>query len=183
MRKIRLKFNSLTEIVGSDKVGLLILTDEEEKRQLTIPCDRHVMEEFTLRFQRVPVGHLLLPEVLWQVIATQTDHDFELIITDLIEGQYRVQLYNTRTLEPIAVRAVDAVLLSYISKIPLFIEEQLMEKQSVPFQTGATGVSLPVNVVSDEMLRKALDKAVTDENYELASHLRDELRKRNLTGQ
>ena len=39
---------------------------------------------------------------------------------------------------------------------------------------------LPVNSISNEMLRSALDKAVKDEDYELASHLRDEMRRRKI---
>lgn len=39
MNKVRLIFKSVTEIVGSDNVGLLILVDEQQQRQLTIPCD------------------------------------------------------------------------------------------------------------------------------------------------
>ncbi|MBQ4295555.1 MAG: UvrB/UvrC motif-containing protein, partial [Prevotella sp.] len=51
-------------------------------------------------------------------------------------------------------------------------------RQSVPFTEGAVGVSVPVNVISNEMLKKALDKAVDEEDYEQASQLRDELLRR-----
>jgi protein-arginine kinase activator protein McsA len=39
-------------------------------------------------------------------------------------------------------------------------------------------MSLPINVISDEMLKSALDKAIKDEDYEMASHLRDEMKRR-----
>jgi bifunctional DNase/RNase len=120
----------------------------------------------------------MLPEVLWHVISTQTDLHFEIIINDLIDGQYRALLYNTETLEPVSMRASDAALLSYISHIPLFVERGLMEKQSVDFYEKAKGLSIPVNTISDEMLQSALDKAIKDENYEMASHLRDEINRR-----
>ena len=47
------------------------------------------------------------------------------------------------------------------------------------YNENSRGVSLPVNTISDEMLQSALDKAIADENYELASHLRDEKKRRN----
>ena len=53
-----------------------------------------------------------------------------------------------------------------------------MDKQSVKYVREASGVSIPVNTISDDMLQKALDKAIADENYELASHLRDEMKRR-----
>ena len=55
-----------------------------------------------------------------------------------------------------------------------------MKKQSVRYVQDARGMSIPVNTLTDEMLRRALDKAVEDEHYELASQLRDEMKRRNL---
>ena len=39
-------------------------------------------------------------------------------------------------------------------------------------------MSVPVNVISNEMLQKALEKAVGEEDYEKASQIRDELLRR-----
>ena len=39
-------------------------------------------------------------------------------------------------------------------------------------------MKIPVNALTDEMLSSALAKAVEDENYELATHLRDEINRR-----
>ena len=119
MRKLKLHFHSVSEIVGTKEVGLLILLDEEEKRQLTIACDRQMMYQFELRLQHLPIAERLLPEVMWQVISTPSELRFEIIINDLIDGQYRAVLCNIDSLEPVAMRASDAVLLSYIGKSPL----------------------------------------------------------------
>jgi protein-arginine kinase activator protein McsA len=48
----------------------------------------------------------------------------------------------------------------------------------VRFSGLSHAVSLPVNTLSLEMLDQALKKAVEDENYELASQLRDERKRR-----
>ena len=180
MNKVRLIFKSVTEIVGSDDVGLLILVDEQQQRQLTIPCDRNMLYQFSLRVQKVPITNRMLPEVLWQVIRSQTMLRFEILINDLIEGQYRAVLYNVETLEPILIRISDAMLLAYVSDIPIYIDEKLMKKQSVKHVHNAQGMSIPVNTLTDEMLKKALNKAIEEEHYELASLLRDEMTRRNL---
>lgn len=180
MNKVRLIFKSVTEIVGSDDVGLLILVDEQQQCQLTIPCDRNMLYQFSLRVQKVPITNRMLPEVLWQVIRSQTTLHFEILINDLIEGQYRAVLYNVETLEPILIRISDAMLLAYVSDIPIYIDEKLMKKQSVKYVHNAQGMSIPVNTLTDEMLKKALNKAIEDEHYELASLLRDEMKRRNL---
>ena len=40
MAKERLFFKGVSEIVGTDDLGLLILTDESKERQITIVCDK-----------------------------------------------------------------------------------------------------------------------------------------------
>ena len=59
------------------------------------------------------------------------------------------------------------------------MEERLYMRQSVPFEEDPHKLTVPVNAISTDMLKKALDKAIDEENYELASHLRDELLSRN----
>ena len=160
MDRVRLKFKSVSEILGTDEIGLLILTDEDELRQIAMPCDRSMIYQFSLRLNRAPVVGRLLPEVLWHVISMQSDHAYEILITDIIEGQYRALLVDVETQEPVSLRMSDAILLSYIGKLPIFIDRQLMEKQSVPYDREARGVAIPVNTISTEMLQDALDKAV-----------------------
>ena len=58
------------------------------------------------------------------------------------------------------------------------MEEKLFIRQSVPFEAGKSRMALPVNVLSTALLEDALPKAIKNENYELASNLRDELNKR-----
>lgn len=180
MEWVRLKFKNVSEILGTEEIGLLILTDEQDSRQLTIPCDKTMLLQIGLRLNRVPVTNRLLPEVLWHFISMCGLTQFEVRITDIIDGEYRAQLVDLNTFDTSAIRISDAVLLSHIARIPILIEKTLMEKQSVPFNSEARGVAIPLNTVSTEMLESALQKAVEEEKYEIASHLRDELRKRKM---
>ena len=100
------------------------------------------------------------------------------MFTNIIDGQYRVTLFNKTTSEHIAIRATDAILLSFISKIPIYIEARLMALQRTPFRENARGVAMPLNSLTRDMLDKALAKAVKDEDYETASFLRDEINRR-----
>ena len=78
------------------------------------------------------------------------------------------------------MRAADAVLFSLAADAPIYIEPELMQRQSVRFAEGTRGISIPVNSLSTDMLEQALQKAIAEENYELASQLRDEKRKRGI---
>ena len=120
----------------------------------------------------------MLPEILWQTIKTIGNFHFEIIVKNIVDGQYKVFLKNVDTQDEICMRASDAVLLSYISDVPIYIDAQLMSQQSVLYNKEAKGLSLPVNSLTDEMIMSALDKAIHNENYELASSLRDEIKRR-----
>lgn len=179
MAKERLIFKGVSEIVGTEDLGLLILTDEAKVRQITIVCDKAMAVQLELRIKNIPITKIMLPEVLCKLLKKQDTHDYELVMDNIVDGQYRTVLYDKETMEPMIIRASDAVLLSLVGDIPLYIESGLMLRQSVPYNENSRGVSLPVNTISDEMLQAALDKAIADENYELASHLRDEKKRRN----
>ncbi len=178
MMKERLIFKGVSEIVGTEDLGLLILTDEAKERQITIVCDKAMAVQLELRIKKIPITRIMLPEVLCRMLKNNGGLDYELLIDNIIDGQYRTILYDKETMDPLLIRASDAVLLSIVANIPLYIEAGLMRRQSVMYNENAKGVSLPVNTISDEMLQAALDKAIADENYELASHLRDEKKRR-----
>lgn len=179
MARIKLFLQQATEVVGEEKEGLLILTDSFQERQLAVPCNSRMYDEFRLRMNN-PKHQAELSDVLFKVIKWQTELSLELVIVSVDNGHYSAVLSNTDSLEQVPIDGAEAVLLNYISKdkIPLFIDEKLFFKQSSVYDMKAKGVSLPVNTLSNSMLRKALERAIAAENYELASQLRDELNKR-----
>ncbi len=178
--KTRLFFRGVSEILGTEDLGLLILSDEYKNRQISIVCDKAMALQIELRLKKVPITEIMLPEVLCKILKMQ-DLQLELVIDELIDGQYRTILYNAESIVPLLIRASDAVLLSIIADIPIFMDTNLYRRQSVRYSISTKGVSLPVNTISDEMLQTALDKAIEEENYELASHLRDEMKRRDKT--
>ena len=64
------------------------------------------------------------------------------------------------------------------NEIPIFMDEALFRRQSSVYQPNAKGLQLPLNIISEPMLHDLLDNAVKTERYEIASELRDELKKR-----
>ena len=183
MSRIRLYFQLATEVVGVDHEGLLILADSFQERQIVIPCNESVLDEFKERLNSHQ-QQSRVSDVLFRVIKWQTDLSLELVIMNVVNGNYSVILNNTDSLEQVPINGAQAVLLNFISKdkIPVYIDEGLFLKQSSPFDLRASGVPLPINTLPSSMLRQALTKAINSENYELASQLRDELSRRRRTG-
>ncbi len=179
MSKIQLHFKSITQIVGSDRLGLIILVDDEKQRQISIVCDKDIQSQFVMRMNDAPIASRLCPEALLSIIGVETVNCLEIYIAGIAHGQYITVITNNRTFTEIPIRASDAILIAYIAHLPIYIDKDLMVAQSVPFKMGSCGLSVPINAINDEMLKSAMAKAVDEENYELASRLRDEINRRN----
>lgn len=181
---VKLKFKGLSQILGSDNLVLAVLVDEAEKRQLVIPCDRHQAYQLRLRMDpnMIQERRKLLPEVLAELMPLSFAADYSLEIYALHEGKYLSCLRNTETGEKVDIRCTDGILLSLVTGIQIFVDFKLMTLQSAEYNSNFTQMAVPVNVVTDKMLEESLRIAIENENYEMASSLRDELKKRHPEG-
>lgn len=176
MQRILLRFENMQQIMGSEDLSVILLTDEARQRALSVVCDAEMTKQILIRLQgNRKVNKTMLPEALLQLLPSV----YEMMIVGIYDGQYQVMLMDVKNGEQVRIRTSDAVLLSIISHIPLYIEERLMQRQSVPFDESATGVAIPINSMDTPRLKAALHNAIEEENYELASHLRDEIKRRS----
>ena len=175
MHRIRLRFESIQQVAGSQELAVILLTDEERKQVLSVVCDDAMTRQILLRQQSPQQCSTMLPESL---VAMLGDETLEMMVYGLHDGQYQVVLANGSFQRHHRIRMSDAVLLSLIAGFPLYIEEKLMRVQSTPFDEQATGIAIPINTMDIARLNIALQKAIDEENYELASKLRDELKRR-----
>lgn len=178
MNKTEIIFKNISEIIGTKDKGLLVLVDRAEEYLLSITCERYDMQLFDLYFTKGKMSERMLPAVLWNIISSDQSNAFELLILDVVDGQYMTVLNNVETLDQYAIRATDGVLLAYMARLPINIDTNLWERQRVPYNPNGNGVALPVNVISTPMLKEALERAIRDEDYKLASNLSEELKRR-----
>ncbi|GAB6981704.1 bifunctional nuclease family protein [Prevotella dentasini] len=178
MDKVQLFFRGVTEIVGEEGIGLLILADRSEARQVAIVCDGPSEYQIGIRLNKAPNLETLLPETLCRLVPRMDAEHYEIFFSSINNGQYKALLTDKATAEAIPVRASDAVLLSLIARLDIFMERHLFDVQSVSMKKDNSRMALPVNALDDVMLQKALERAIANENYELASYLRDEIRQR-----
>jgi len=171
MNRILLRYDSFHQVTGSSDLWVIVLTDQERHRAISVVCDDDMAVQLKMRIFNPQISKILLPEALIQLLPSS----YEMLIAGIYDGQYQVILMDTGNGESVRVRMSDAILLSIISKTPLYIEENLMKKQCYPVEDFTNGVAIPINSMNMEHLKNALEKAVKDENYELASHIRDEI--------
>ena len=169
MASIQLKFQAAAEVNGKEQDGLLLLSDQEQQRQLVITCSRKILKEITERKSNDININDDIAKILWEMIHWQTTLELSIHINTLEDGVYKALLINEENQFSLPVQADAAILLSLIS---------LFRRQSSVYQPNAKGLQLPLNILSEPMLHNLLDNAVKTERYEIASELRDELKKR-----
>ena len=125
----------------------------------------------------VPIGP---PDVLVQLMDKFGVHIVRVEIIFIKKGIFFCRVVAERegeeqTLE--VCQAPDGLVIAVVARCPIFIAEELLEAQYMR-PTGENSYALNINTLSRNMLEQALQHAVETENYEAASHLRDELAKR-----
>lgn len=179
MSRLRLKYKCIGEIVGSDGLAIVTLTDEPETRALNIVCDKAMRHQLQMRTGHLDICNSLLPEVLAMMLGDYVQvKRLEVTIYDIVDGQYKATLLNPDNFSLRQIRLSDAILLHFIAGVPLYIDEQLMNAQSVPFDEKQTRISIPLNTLETDKLKEELERAVEEEDYRLASYIQEELNKR-----
>lgn len=159
-------------------MSLLMLTDEKRQRLLAVVCDRLTGREIAMRISGAPLLSRHLPEVLTQMSGISNDI-YEISIYDVYDGEYKTALHHKYEDTNTPIRVSDGVLLALVAHLDIMMEENFFLHQSVAYDPESHGMALPINVLSSKMLKGALQKAIDEENYEMASQLRDELKRRN----
>ncbi|MCF0192578.1 MAG: bifunctional nuclease family protein [Prevotella sp.] len=186
--QIRLKFANVQEIQGAKLANLIVLVDEFEQRQLVVITDKPTAMNISANYESKQIDKAralyfersalyvtlsLLPEEMKKLMYIQVD--------GLIDSQYHAHLIrrNADINEPVhELRMSEAVLLSIVSDIPLYIDKHLWDIQSTRYKKGGNGTSIPMNTLPLPMLKDALKKAIETEDYKMAKALNDEIKNR-----
>lgn len=185
---VRIKYKYTQEIRQAQFVHLLILVDEKEERQLVVITDKSTAMNISSTYEakKRPMTRRLFFErsalyVAMSLIPEEMKKLMYIHIDGLLDSQYHAHLVrrNADINEQFhELRISEAVLLSIVSNIPIYIDDHLWRIQSTPHQANSNGTSIPTNTLPLPMLKKALQEAIDSENYELAKVLNEEIQNR-----
>ena len=185
---VLLHYKSVADVGGlTEDMSVILLLNEDESRQVLIPCDIKIKQEILLRFEcTTPETQDMLikriPEVLGHMLGLDgKDCDSYINIKKVVDGEYDVRIQSKsapKTDEGLPIRASDGILLAVIFGLEIRMDSSCFRYQSAPYEGIAERMPMPINVMSDANLEEALRKSVDIENYEVASAIRDELKRR-----
>lgn len=174
----KLKFHGAFGIPQDEEAYVLFLTDETEKRVVSIVTSRAMAYEFKDIQDKTIDTKNRLPFVLCSLIKKGLGFHHCIQFHGVKDVGLQANLVDLLTDEHLPIRQDDAVLLSVVGGIDMYADMDALKYFSTPFDGKTMLVALPILSLPDKMLQVALKEAISQENYESASFIRDEIKRR-----
>ena len=172
-----LKYKGAFEIPDGSGTCVITMTDNNEERALSIVTNREMamnLKEHEKNLDSVQTN--VLDALYRHLILTGTDPVRGIVLDAEKDKGFKAFLHFSE--DRTQVKADQAILLSFICGIPVHATKNAFMYFSTPFNKNVQSVALPIIGLPEPMLKKALDQAIGDENYEMASFIRDEIKRR-----
>lgn len=182
-REVELRLLDMSAVLKPSTAYALVLEEVGgESRKLALIIG--VLEAQVIEMARVhyrpprPFTH----DLMLNIMRKSGQTPLKAVIYNVCEGIYFTWFYFTDrggNEHYVDSRTSDAIALSLRAGFPIYIHEDLLEKEKLcDISDDGSMYMMTINTVDLPTLRTALEEAVKKENYERASELRDEIRRR-----
>ena len=167
----------LTRGVSLQEAYFLMLRDKEGSRFLPALLEKEEYEQLflALHHKQYPSTRLMSRLAHRYNITLRSVHVFY-----PPHGNLSASLIfdNMVTTERVACNIADGIAAALDNHSPILMQRAMFEEQILR-QKGDGQVSMPITAMNKKLLEEALQAAVEEENFELASVLRDEIKMRD----
>jgi len=191
LKKIELNIVGLSYSQAQSNSYALVLGETNGKRRLPIVIGHYEAQAIALELEKMKPSRPLTHDLFFNFAKTFGITIIEVQITKFQEGIFYATLLcdNGINLHEIDSRTSDAVALSIRFHCPIYTTEEIMSQAGILFEEEEpvsepdtyTAADEPLSSLSSlglAELEAELLHAVEDEDYERASMIRDEIRKR-----
>lgn len=177
-KKIELKVLEISNSQAEANAYALVLEEMHGKRQLPIIIGVIEAQSIALKLKKVKFPRPYTHDLFVNFAELFHISLKEVFIYQAVEGVFYSYLYWEKEGETFRMdsRTSDAVALALRFDVPIYTTESIMDTEGVVVCEEMFEVEMEDDSI--ESIKKALQKAVDDENYELASALRDMLKQR-----
>lgn len=184
-KKIELKVVNITNSQAQVPAFAMLLQEVDGNRQLPIIIGAAEAQAITFTLNNIrptrPLTHDLFSNTL-SIFGIEVE---EVMIYKAVDGVFYSYIYFKKEEEVTRAdsRTSDAIALALRANAPIYISESVLDKECISLEASSEKKKEEADR-SDlgdrdiQALRKELDRAVKEENYELASVLRDEIARR-----
>ncbi len=183
MNEITMRVLDMSTVLRPSNAYALVLEEiGPAKRKLALIIGAHEAHCIKIARIRYKTPRPLTHEMMSSVLKQGNLKIKKALIYDVTEGIYSSWLYVVcpdGTEYKVDSRTTDAICMSFYMNFPILVSEDLLNREMLRnISDDGSTYTLSVNSVSIDMLQKAMDDAVKAEDYERASELRDEIKRR-----
>lgn len=191
MKKIELNIVGLSYSQAQSNSYALVLGETNGKRRLPIVIGHYEAQAIALEIEKMKPSRPLTHDLFYNFAKTYGINIVEVQITKFHEGIFYATLLcdNGISVHEIDSRTSDAVALSIRFHCPIFTTEEIMSQAGILFDDDEPSVENTDDSIGEDFseylhnlstteLEAELQVAVDEEDYEKASLIRDEIRKR-----
>lgn len=173
---VELYVSEILSRTSEEKAFIMMLQEKDGMRKLPVMIGPYeaqsiVFAKRNIQFER-PTTHDLFKQ-----FAEACDVKFlHAKIDKIVEGTFYSYLLfaNSNSEIKLDARTSDAVAIALRSGAPIYIDDELLNTLCVKEEWN-NAISIPITLAATEILREAMQRAVKDENYELAMKLKQEI--------
>ncbi|MES2630207.1 MAG: bifunctional nuclease family protein [Bacteroidota bacterium] len=185
MEKIKLNIVGLSYSQTQSGAYALLLAEEFGHRRLPIVIGGNEAQAIAIELEKMSPSRPLTHD-LFKRFATAFDIEIrEVIIYNLVEGIFFAKMVCKQgdNVEEIDARTSDAIAIAVRFNCPIYTYEFILGSAGIILEDEKVSTENPVPVEEDEStsldeLEQQLEEALANEDYELASRIRDEINKR-----
>ena len=161
---------------SDDRAYVMILKERDGNRKIMVAIGANEAQAIAFALKGIatkrPITHDLFRSLANALGATMKCATIGKISDGTFYSQLLYQQGNA--ICQIDSRTSDAVAIALRAGAPIYIDEELLNRVGVhDVFNGA--ISVPISVADTDTLRTVLDKAVKEENYELAMKIKEEI--------
>jgi len=194
MRKIALDIVALSHSVAQSNNYAIVLNERDGARRLPIVIGGFEAQAIAVSIEGMQPNRPLTHDLFKNTLSTFNIDLREVIINNLLEGVFFARLVCLKDGEIIEIdaRTSDALALAVRFECPIYTYEFILEAAGIEMEENLEQEGFPENDEQEDFkssstqlsnyptaeLRKMLEEVLSDEDYEEAAKIRDEINKR-----
>ena len=177
---VELIVSDILSKTSDDRAYVMILREREGNRKILVAIGYGEAQAVAFALKGIetkrPITHDLFRNFAAAFGATMQCA----VINKVSDGTfYSNMLFRQgEELREVDARTSDAVAVALRFGAPIYMDEELLNRVAIRDEWDGA-ISIPITVADTDTLQKVLDKAVKDENYELAMKIKEEIDSRN----
>lgn len=197
MERIKLEISALSQSVSFNQSFAVILAEVEGSRKLPIVIGMFEAQAIAMELEEIPPSRPLTHDLFKNTLEAYNISLVEVIINELKEGVFYAQLVCEQFEKQLLMdsRTSDAIALAVRFQCPIYTYEAIMseggiildeeevaeqQKKTAPKpKSSSRKKEVKYTDNSVEELEQLLEKAISEEDYEKAARIRDEINKRD----